>query len=96
MNHRTSIVISEDQAKLSYSLSLQTTPDIVKNGYMEMCHIEFLEFLELIGRFANYYLPNEELHFAINKVLDKWLYIVGFQRFEPNYYEDIEESDWII
>lgn len=45
-----------------------------------------VEFMELIGRFADHYLGERDdltLSEKINKVLDEWLSLVGEQRKEP-------------
>lgn len=71
--------LGDDQAKFCYSMSLQTTADIVKNGFLKLCHIEFIEFLEMVARVADtvYIQNNLQLFEKINKVLDEWLPFVG-------------------
>jgi len=50
---------------------------------MKCYHMEFIEFLEMTGRFA-YSVFREDsytpLHEKINRVLDEWLVLVGLQR----------------
>lgn len=76
--------LGDAQARFCYSMSLQTTPDIVKNGFLKLCHIEFMEFLEMIARVADiYYVDNDPLFEKINKVLDRWLPLVDKERREP-------------
>ena len=59
-------------------MSLQTTHDIVKNSYLKCCHIDFIEFLEMIGRVADVAFQSDEpLYLKINRVLDEWLPYCG-------------------
>ena len=50
--------------------------------------MEFIEFLELIGRFADCAYAEEEIpfHAKINLVLDQWFTLIGESRSEPKYY----------
>ncbi len=56
-----------------------TCPDLVKNGFLCVGHITFIEFLELVGRVADSYFSDLDvpLEVKINYVLDAWLQLVG-------------------
>ncbi len=62
----------------------------MKQGVLNVNHIQFVEFLELVARVADTYLQDVDfpLHTKINFVLDEWLPIVGHEREEPRYFED--------
>ena len=53
MTTSTKLVIPELDAVYCYGASLQTCTDIVKHSYNEIFHMEEIEFLEMIGRFAD-------------------------------------------
>jgi len=67
-----------------------TCPDLVKNAYLCVSHITFVEFLELVGRVAFMHLEemDEPLEVKINFILDEWLSLVGCERLESVYFEE--------
>ena len=74
-----------------------TCANLVKNGFLSVGHITFVEFLELVGRVADCYLSemDEPLEVKINFVLDEWLQLVDRQREEAQYFEEgvFDQSD---
>jgi len=68
----------------------------MKNAYVKCFHIEFLEFLEMVGRVAHCHSIDTEipLHVKINRVLDEWLSLISVMRKESVYYVEIgSDSD---
>lgn len=51
----TRVKMQERDAIACYGLCQMTCPDLVKNGFIFVGHISFVEFLELIGRVADSY-----------------------------------------
>ena len=52
----------------------------MKNTFVKACHIDLIEFLELVGRVAHCTYSDEpeiKLHEKINRVIDEWLGLVG-------------------
>lgn len=85
MTKDTRIKLTDTDAYMCYAMSQQALPDLVKHSMLKISHLDFLEFLELIGRVADCHLGEEdsELYEKINRVLDEWLGIVGESRREP-------------
>lgn len=94
MTKTTNVLLSENDAKFCYAMSLQTCPDIIKHGSQRYLYIEFIEFLEMIGRVADKFIVDNEipLHVKINRVLDEWLNLINVQR-EPSVYFLDGDSD---
>jgi hypothetical protein len=89
MTKQTSIHLREKDAMICYAMSQQTVPDLVRNSYLRLQHIDLLEFNEMIARVADVHFCDLDipLHQKIEKVLDEWLGIIGELRKEPVYFE---------
>lgn len=88
------IQMLEKDALYCFAMSQWTCIDIVKDGKMKYYTIEFLEFLELIGRVGHqWFLQSEEgdqmeLKDKVCFVMDEWLALIGAVREEAQPYED--------
>ena len=93
----TSIKLQERDAVACYALCQMTCPDLVKNSFLSVGHITFIEFLELVGRVADIYFQDLDapLEVKINFVLDAWLQLVDKQREDSQYFEEgvFDQSD---
>ena len=100
MTQDSSIKLVEKDAIICYGSCLMTCVDIVKSSKEELFTLDFLEFLELIGRVAHQYFLSSEsdqkpLCEKIAYILDEWLAVIGIQREEAQPYEEggFEDSE---
>ncbi len=100
MTQDSTIKLAEKDAIICYGSCQMTCIDIVKSSKDELFTLEFLEFLELIGRVANQYFLGSEseqkpLCDKIAYILDEWLAVIGFKREDAQPYEEggLEDSE---
>lgn len=83
MCHASNFRLTEKDSSVCYVLSLQTCAQLIKNSHSCIDHISFIEFLEMIARFADVYMADTAdmpLFKKIDYVLDEWLSLAKYTR----------------
>ena len=101
----TCVRLTDKEAQYCFGMSQWTCIDVVKHSAVLNKYncLEFLEFMELIGRVAHISFMNSEqadldLYEKMIFVLDEWLELVGEKReeaqpFEEGCYESSDQSE---
>ena len=80
--NETNLKLNQIDAEACYAMSLTTCADLHKHSWLKQFHMDFVEFLEMIGRVADLHFSNSdyETQPLVNKisiVLDELLKLVG-------------------